>query len=460
MPEKTTGIFEKTDRPQPEIKTRGRPQAKGRGSGGGGVDAEAIKKDAQLTRQGAAVTQRFLDIEQKFNKESETLTKLLARKKISVETFDRAMMDLITTTGELIDKEEALSQKGLKLEQQFDTAASLRANEKEIEVLLRRDQILQDSIQPLKQFKEEQADLFSIIADGLGNIDLTETFNPEQMEAFVENTEKAGLNMQRLGEIMQKNAENAEAGGLDLGQQFPEGDPEKNEAFFENLQNRLEILTEFVDLEENLELQSHLRRLEELQSFVDEGLIIEDERRSLQLALEAEHQQKIAEIRKRSLTKLEKFNAMSFANQTSDVLGEMVNITQGVARESKTLFEINKIAAIGQAVVNTALGISRTLAEYPFPLSVAMAGLQAAAAIVQVNAIRSQTFGGGGAAPSLAGATAAPPVSNVGGTTGGGDTGQNVFINLKGDTFTQESVRALIKEINEATKNGAHIQIN
>jgi len=247
-----------------------------------------------------------------------------------------------------------------------------------------------------------------------------------------------------------------------LADQFPElagDDPEKDEAFFEKLEERLAILQEFVMSEEEIELQSHLRRLEELTVFNDNFLLSEDERRALQLDLEAQHQDKMTEIRKRSLTKLEKFNAMSYANQTKTVLDAVVDITNGVARENKTLFEINKVAAIGQAVMNAAVGISKTLSEYAFPLSVAMAGLQAAAAIAQVYAIRSQTFGGGGAAPSLAGATAAPPVSNVGGASGSGG-GQSIFINLRGDSFTQETIRQLIKEINEATKNGARIQVN
>lgn len=89
------------------------------------------------------------------------------------------------------------------------------------------------------------------------------------------------------------------------------------------------------------------------------------------------------------------------------MLGEIAALTAGVAQNNKTLFKINKVAAIANAVIGAYEGISRTLAAYPYPINIGMAALHAAAAFAQVQAIRSTSFGGtgGGTTPSLAGTT-------------------------------------------------------
>ena len=197
--------------------------------------------------------------------------------------------------------------------------------------------------------------------------------------------------------------------------------------------------------------------MNELEVFRENFLISEDERRALQLDLEQKHQDELVEIRKKGLTELEKFNAKSFKDQTSQVLGEMVNMTAGVARENKAMFEINKQAATGQAIIDGISAVMKTMSQYPFPISIAMAGLQAAANVAQISAIQSQTFGGGGAAPSLAGSTAAPPVSDVGFSGQGPE--QNSTIVLQGDFFGPDVIRKLAKELNEAGKNGTRIVV-
>ena len=316
-----------------------------------------------------------------------------------------------------------------------------RADEKlskENAALNRQREILEEIQNPLAAFKQRRDDILA------------------QTDEF-ENAAK--LSPIQANEAIAKDAQ---ASGLNLDQEFPEGDPARQEDFFRQMEARIEFLREFVMSEEELEIQSHERRLVELRLFKEEFALTEDERRALQLDLEAQHQTRMSEIVKRGLTEQEKFKAASFSKQTSTVLGEMVNITNGVARENKALFEINKQAATAQAVISAYEGISLTMSKYPFPLSIALAGLQAVAAFAQVRAIQSQTFGGGGgAAPSIAGSTAAPPVSNVGG--GGGDDGggQNIFINLRGqEVFGPEAIRQLVKEINEAQKNGSVIQVN
>src|SRR5690606_27953288 len=153
-------------------------------------------------------------------------------------------------------------------------------------------------------------------------------------------------------------------------------------------------------------------------------------------------------LRERNLTDLERFTNQSYAKQAKTVSGHLADITANVARESKAMFEINKVAGIANAIVSAYEGISKTLAAYPYPLSVAMASLQAGAAFAQVNAIRSASFGkgGGGAAPSLAGGTPATPVTPVQGGTPGGqqELVQDVSVTLVGgNMFSAEQLEQL-----------------
>lgn len=99
-----------------------------------------------------------------------------------------------------------------------------------------------------------------------------------------------------------------------------------------------------------------------------------------------------------------KMTQWHWSQQTKTIFGELEQTTRGVAQHNKTMFEINKVAGIANAVVNTAEGVTKTLAKYPGPIGIALAAVHAAAGIAQINAIRSTQFGGGGgAAPSVSG---------------------------------------------------------
>lgn len=152
------------------------------------------------------------------------------------------------------------------------------------------------------------------------------------------------------------------------------------------------------------------------QSILDENLLIDEawktraittrERNELMLSLRGEHEKRLTGLEKKGWTERQKFAALTVKKQAQTVLGELTNITAGVAQHNRKLFEINKIAAIASAIVNTHEGVTRTLAKYPQPLAGIMAAAHLAAGIAQVRAIRSQSFGGsaagGGSIPSQA----------------------------------------------------------
>jgi hypothetical protein len=135
------------------------------------------------------------------------------------------------------------------------------------------------------------------------------------------------------------------------------------------------------------------------------------------------------------------------------------------------MFKINKVAAIANAVINTAQGVTKSLAEYPYPINIAFAALTAAAGLAQINAIKSQSFqgGGGGTTPSAAGSAPVINSQAVGGLNevpalaGAGPSGpqQSITINIDGlpdaGPVPAEMVRELISGINEQLGDGVNL---
>lgn len=75
-------------------------------------------------------------------------------------------------------------------------------------------------------------------------------------------------------------------------------------------------------------------------------------------------------------------------------------------RLSRQAFETQKGVRSAEAAISTAAGVARALADHPFPFSLAIGGLVAAAGAVQIAAINSAQFAGGGSAPSSASSSA------------------------------------------------------
>jgi tape measure domain-containing protein len=204
---------------------------------------------------------------------------------------------------------------------------------------------------------------------------------------------------------------------------------------------------------ENLKLARELE-LESTRSFDELEVELAQQHNNKLAEIEEAHWSKVIQMRESSLTALQRFEVKSFKDKTATIVGEMVRLTQGVAQSSKTMFKINKIAGIANAVINTAQGVTQALAAYPPPLSFAMAALQGAAGIAQIQAIKSTSFGGGGSAPSVAG-------------TGPGATTQNVFDitpqsqqpaggtltvrldDISGRLLSEAAMRQLLSEIEE-----------
>jgi hypothetical protein len=231
----------------------------------------------------------------------------------------------------------------------------------------------------------------------------------------------------------------------------------------EALAERLNAIIEFAATEDELEVARHEQQLEDLRIALEEELILEEEYQILKQALEEKHLAKIAEMRKKGMSDLEKFTNSSYAKQAGMISGYLADITAGVARENKAMFELNKAAGIANAIVSAYEGISKTLGAYPFPINVALAAAHAVAAFAQVRAIASQSFSGGGtAAPSLAGGTPATPVTPVsGGTPQSAGGGGGSLLTVEGVSpdalFSGRTVRALAERLAEHQRDGGTV---
>lgn len=259
---------------------------------------------------------------------------------------------------------------------------------------------------------------------------------------------------------------------LELAEAEAERERREQEAFEAKLERfRLNNQTELEALKENHEL-----KLAEIQLLQDNFVFLEEEANAKRLAAQEEFEAKRREITMKSATALQKFEMLTATNKTKFALGEAVRLTQGVAQNSKTMFKINKAAAIANAVVNTAQAVTKTMSEYPFPLNIAFAALTAAAGFAQIQAIKSTQFSGGGqgTTPSAAGST--PTLNNnpVGGSPNtpidgllaeqGGGARQRIDINIDGLTeggiMTADATRLLITSINDQLGDGVNLEVN
>ena len=230
----------------------------------------------------------------------------------------------------------------------------------------------------------------------------------------------------------------------------PSGITESQSTFRESIEENMQLLREQRDA------------LAGLGSPIDVPITLEStaeeaaEARRRQMAIELEElfgfeDQKTKAVREGNIARL-KFSTWAAKQQTEHVVGEAIRITRGVAKENRALFEINKVAAIANAVINVHEGVSKSLSKYPWPLAGIMAALHAAAGAAEINAIRSASFSGGGGAPSSAGTGGTPsnPVPLPPPATGPIERGQAQII-IQGNVFANDDFRrALVDALQEA----------
>lgn len=222
------------------------------------------------------------------------------------------------------------------------------------------------------------------------------------------------------------------------------------------------------------ELEQEQFRYEEKMRLLEEFLIANPERMAefygVAEAMEDEHGKRMVQIRSKTLTELEKFNSMSFQQQAKTVASKLSEMTASLSTESRAMFNINKAASLANAVIK---GYESAVNAYAFgtkiggpPVGAAMAALSVATTASQINAIKSQSFGGSGvsgAAYAPSGSYAATGATPTQGAQNA-STGVGQVITIQGigasEMFSGDSVRGLIDQLIEAQRNGSKVVLS
>ncbi len=162
-----------------------------------------------------------------------------------------------------------------------------------------------------------------------------------------------------------------------------------------------------------------------------------------------------------------KWAAKSSKEQTKDVLGNMIAMTSGMARENKSMFEINKMASLANAAIKTPEAIMNsyafgTQAGGPV-LGAIMAGIASAAQLTQMASIASASYGGGGSTstPTAGGGFSTTPgtvPSDIGTTP---EAAKEVSISLGDKAYVStEAVRELLDDIQAELDDGYKLRVS
>lgn len=234
----------------------------------------------------------------------------------------------------------------------------------------------------------------------------------------------------------------------------------------ERLNRSIEMINESFMTEQELLIQQYESR----QMIIDDAFVREmisaEAHTRLKEDLELQHQAKMGDIDAQGTLERRRFAEMNTKQQVQNVLGTLLQLTRGVAANSKSMFQINKIAGIANAIINTSQGVTKALSAYPPPLSFVMAAAQFAAGMAQVQQIKSAQFGSSTSAPSVGGGTAIPTtnitdIPDISPQRPAPKPTVNLF--LSGDTETVSRdwlINKFIPSWNEALGDGANIKVS
>lgn len=229
----------------------------------------------------------------------------------------------------------------------------------------------------------------------------------------------------------------------------------------EKYENELQKLEEYFLSKEELELEHHERRIEQLQEYLEnEKNLTADQRADLE-KLEERHAQVMVAKKKEQEKKKQREQLQSFSDQIS-----------AASNANKVFFQLNKARAIAEALIK---GRQAVVDSYQFgasiggpPLGAAMAGVAAAATASQIAQIASTSYGstgggvssGGGGSGAVANTT---QTDQFGRPQETGGQSRSLTIDVRGlsddELFNGRQVRQIIESLNEATSDGSRLRV-
>lgn len=170
---------------------------------------------------------------------------------------------------------------------------------------------------------------------------------------------------------------------------------EYNVAIFEHRQALRDNALEFAMTDKERFEEQHERRMERLREALEEEAITRDEFREAELESQRMLNDALQDLEQQAMRA--KLDGIQQAMSAASTL---------MNSESRKMFEIGKMAAIANAVIDTASGVAKAWSLGPI-LGPPMAALVGAAGLAQIHTIKSTKFGSGSSTPS-AGASATP----------------------------------------------------
>jgi hypothetical protein len=225
--------------------------------------------------------------------------------------------------------------------------------------------------------------------------------------------------------------------------------------------DEIAALAEYAELMTAERERVHMEELAQEQAWA-EVMVAERERAAgMEIEQYLAKEGMLTEARREGMEARLAFDQMEAGQKVATTIGALTKITAAVAQHSKKAFELNKLAAIANAIVNTAQGATKALAQGGFA-GIAMAAAVIGAGAVQIAAIKKTQYQGGGAGttPSAVGTT---PVVNSQPVGGGGSAQPGSVIRVEGlngaSLFNGKAVRELLERLQDAQKDGGRLVI-
>jgi hypothetical protein len=264
---------------------------------------------------------------------------------------------------------------------------------------------------------------------------------------------------EKADEIASRAAE--EAGGQDGGQPMAvgafvaSGDDEAAQAaqdrYVSRLHQRIETLNQSLMTERELEALRYEEKELLIEEAFQQGLIKQSERNTMREALEAQHQDRMNQIAYKGLAMHEKFATAFRKGDIHNMLQWGAQMTQGVAQQNRTMFNMNKGFSLAQAGLSLPSAVLQSFERGGgYPWGLVPAGLMLAEGLSQIQAISSARYSGssgGGSTPSLSGSGVSGIVATVPATSELSDSassGSSVNIQFTGNIYAMDDFKETV----------------
>lgn len=220
------------------------------------------------------------------------------------------------------------------------------------------------------------------------------------------------------------------------------------------MESRLEALRQSLMTEEQLEMDSHLKRLAEIKSFYEQGAIAKSEQDSLIEAAHQQHAEKMAAITKKQVEEESRIRQQLIGDAAS-IFGSLSTIAENAGEENLALA---KGFAVAQAIMSTAAGIMKAF-EQTGILGWVSAAAIAATGAAQISTILS-TRKGSTSKPSVKGSSGASTSTPAVNNPVASDTGTTVNLTLQGGgRYSRNELEALFRDMNDAMGDGLKLNV-